>query len=315
MGIIQESIKVVSKEYCAELLWVLILIVGLGCSVSLVWMTFLKYYRAPLVTTQMPEGVSVSKIIFPAVGICSNNRISKRAVTELAKRLLKEERNKHYSEEEMMSLLFGLGQLYDLQPMQAENIVQPLKLHQALGDYRVHNLLRSLQFSDAYDFPDAPSGSFAMQIISPGVQMAVMVSATFTEASRDIQHVSLELRKCRFYDESTYLPFYTYSDCILKCRMFFLLENCNCTPFNMLKMDNIRTCDMRDVPCLRIFYVRPNVNPIPPELELELVGGGVDCPMCCPTCSKTAYNYDFNNVNIYPEYLNGVPDEDREDWL
>lgn len=54
---------------------------------TLVWMTFVKYYWAPLVTTQLPEGVSVNKIIFPAVGICSNNRISKRAVEEVAKKL------------------------------------------------------------------------------------------------------------------------------------------------------------------------------------------------------------------------------------
>lgn len=57
---------------------------------------------------------------------------------------LKEERNKNYSDEEMLSLLYGLGQLYDMQTMPAENIVDPLKLHQALGDYRVHNLLRSV---------------------------------------------------------------------------------------------------------------------------------------------------------------------------
>lgn len=60
---------------------------ALICSVSLVYITFRRYYRAPLVTTQMPEGVSVSKIIFPAVGICTNNRISKRAIVNLAKNL------------------------------------------------------------------------------------------------------------------------------------------------------------------------------------------------------------------------------------
>lgn len=63
------------------------MISGLICSISLVWITFIRYYRAPLVTTQMPEGVSVSKIIFPAVGICTNNRISKNAVKELARKL------------------------------------------------------------------------------------------------------------------------------------------------------------------------------------------------------------------------------------
>ncbi|VVC89336.1 unnamed protein product [Leptidea sinapis] len=77
-------------------------------------MTFLRYYQAPLVTTQIPEGVSVSKIIFPAVGICTNNRISKRAVHDLANQLLKERRNKIYNMEQMVSLLSGLGLLYNM---------------------------------------------------------------------------------------------------------------------------------------------------------------------------------------------------------
>lgn len=84
--------------------------------------------------------------------------------------------------------------------------------------------------------------------------MSVAVTASFTEASRDIQHVPVKLRQCLFYDESSYLLFYTHSDCMLKCRMLFLLQNCNCTPFNMPRMVDARTCDMRDVACLRIYY-------------------------------------------------------------
>ncbi|CAG9561971.1 unnamed protein product [Danaus chrysippus] len=423
---IRKSLKTVSKEYCAESS-----ICGLKhlvdvntscferaliCSVSLVWMTFRRYYSAPLVTTQMPEGVSVSKIIFPAVGICTNNRISKRAVLELSNKLLQKSRNKKYTEKEMLSLLIGLGLLYNNQPLD-DKLVKPMELHRALGDYDVNELMRNLtpkcedlllrcewntvamncsklfdfrltmngycctfnylrqsdvtfesadsttrslnmynygnksnfdfddglkvlmklnesddfyynmplrgaqlQFSDAYDFPDAPSGSFAMQIISPNVQMTVMVTASFTQASRDIQHVPVKLRRCLFYDESSYLPFYTHSDCLLKCRMLFLLSKCKCTPFNMPKMINKRTCDMRDVPCLKIYNVqsrtvRPDVYPIPPELELEMVGGGIPCPMCYPSCSKTAYNYDFINVKIYPEHMNAVPENETLDWL
>ncbi|XP_075978137.1 sodium channel protein Nach-like [Anticarsia gemmatalis] len=435
LDILKASIKTISREYCQEssicglkhlvdettpllerIIWIIILVVGLGCSCSLVWLTFNKYYSAPLVMTQMPEGTPVSKIIFPAVGLCTNNRISKRAASTLAKQLIKEERNKHYNQSEMMKMLLGLGQLYGLNSVKLNN-VSPIKLHHILGEYDVHELMRSLtprcedllvrcvwntepkkcldlfdfrltmngycctfnylrlydtffqnktgstrsidmyrygnksffdfdqglkillrmnesddffyniplqgaqlQFSDAYDFPDSPSGSFAMQIVSPSVQMTVMVSASFTEASRDIQHVPIKLRKCRFYDESSYLPFYTYSDCMLKCRMSFLLDHCNCTPFNMPKMRTVRTCNMKDVPCLQTYYsqsiaVRPNIDQVPVELELDLVNGGIDCPMCNPTCSKTAYSYDFNNVIIYPEYLNTVPDSDRDDWL
>lgn len=83
--------------------------------------------------------------------------------------------------------------------------------------------------------------------------MTVLVTASFTEASRDIQHVPVNLRRCLFYDESSYLPFYTHSDCLLKCRMLFLLDKCKCTPFNMPKMVDKRTCDMRDVACLRTY--------------------------------------------------------------
>ncbi|XP_059048526.1 sodium channel protein Nach-like [Achroia grisella] len=433
--IFKQSFKTITREYCAEssicglkhlvdsdtppierIIWIIVLIGALVCSVSLVWETFDKYYRAPLVTTQMPEGIPVNTIIFPAVGICTTNRISKQAVVALAKELIKSERNKKYSEQAMLSLLYGLGQLYDLQPIN-EDSVPASELHLALGKYDVHELIRRLtpscedllrrcswndeprncselfdfrltmngycctfnylrqsdsefenlngtarsidmynygnksafdyeeglkvlmylndsddffrnmpvqgaqvQFSDAYDFPDAPSGSFAMQIVRPNVQMTIMVEPSFTTASRDISHVPVKLRGCLFYDESTYLPFYTHSDCMLKCRMLFLLGKCNCTPFNMLKMAHTRTCDMRDVACLRRYYaqsitIRPEIESPPPELELELVGGGISCPMCFPTCSKTAYNYDFINVNIHPDNLNTVPDGDRDLWL
>ncbi|CAG4956003.1 unnamed protein product [Colias eurytheme] len=427
------SVKTISKEYCKEssicglkhlvedtsyierTIWIITMLSALICSISLVWMTFERYYQAPLVTTQMPEGVSVSKIIFPAVGICTNNRISKRSVTELAKKLIKEPRNKNYNEEQMLELLFGLGLFYNMQRMN-DKIVNVKKLQRALGEYDVNELMRNLtpkcedilvrcswnespmncsdlfdfrltmtgycctfnylrssdvmfeeshearstdmymygnkssfdfdqglrillrlnesddfyynvplkgaqlQFSDAYDFPDAPSGSFSMQIVSPNVQMTVIVTASFTEASRDIQHVPVKLRNCLFYDESPYLPFYTHSDCLLKCRMYFLMSKCNCTPFNMLKLAHTRTCDVRDIPCLRIFNaqstaVRPDIENVPSELELNLVSGGIHCPMCYPTCSKTAYNYDFTNINIYPDRTDVDSIKDKMDWL
>ncbi|XP_052753360.1 sodium channel protein Nach-like [Galleria mellonella] len=433
--IFKQSLKTIAKEYCTEssicglkhivddktpsierVIWIIMLIGALVCSISLIWETFDKYNRAPLVTTQMPEGIPVNSIIFPAIGICTTNRISKRAVDALAKELLKAERNKKYNEQTMLTLLYGLGQLYDLQPVN-ENIVSSMRLHLALGDYDVHELIKNLtpscedllircawnddpkncselfdfrltmngycctfnylrqsdsefedvngtarsidmykygnkssfdfdqglkilmrinenddffrnmplqgaqlQFSDAYDFPDAPSGSFGMQIIRPNVQMTVMVIPTYTTASSDIRHVPVRLRGCLFYDESSYLPFYTHSDCMLKCRVLFLLSKCNCIPFNMLKMANTRTCDLRDVACLRRYYaqsitIRPEIEPLPPELELELVEGGISCPMCFPTCSKTTYNYDFINVNIYPENLNTAPNSERDTWL
>ncbi|GBP65398.1 Sodium channel protein Nach [Eumeta japonica] len=395
--------------------WYIIVIGALMCSASLVWVTFQKYYSSPLVTTQLPEGIPVDNVVFPAVGICSINRISKKAVTVLATELLQEERNSKYPETEMLKILFALGQFYDLQP-QSDDYLE--ELHQVLGRYDVRELLKrltprcedlmlrcmwneeirnctdlfdfrltangycccfnyirhsdtdftetishevfanrsfntgnkssfdfdqglkvllrfddnddfyyslqvqgaQLQFSDAFDFPDAPSGSYALQIISPRVQMTVSVTASITEASREIKHIPLGLRKCLFSDESSYLAYYTYSDCLLKCRMEFLASVCNCTPFNMLKRRDVRVCKVRDIICLKKYYaqsitIRPHDGQVSPEMEVELAGGNIYCPMCYPTCSKVLYMYEFTNVKLYADYLNSVPDEDRDDWL
>lgn len=43
----------------------------------------------------------------------------------------------------MLSLLVGLGLLYNQQPMN-EKLVQPMKLHRALGDYDVNELMRNV---------------------------------------------------------------------------------------------------------------------------------------------------------------------------
>ncbi|KAH9644831.1 hypothetical protein HF086_007919 [Spodoptera exigua] len=55
---------------------------------------------------------------------------------------LKAERNKNYTEEQMMSLLYGLGQLYLLgSDIKKESTMD---LHYALGEYDVHALMRSV---------------------------------------------------------------------------------------------------------------------------------------------------------------------------
>lgn len=55
---------------------------------------------------------------------------------------LKEERNKQYNESEMMTLLTGLGQLYGMSIN--INNVSSIALHEALGQYDVHELMRKV---------------------------------------------------------------------------------------------------------------------------------------------------------------------------
>lgn len=59
---------------------------------------------------------------------------------------LEEERNKKYNKTEMMSLLFGLGQLYNLQVM-TDDEMRTMQLHNALGEYDVTELMRNVRLS------------------------------------------------------------------------------------------------------------------------------------------------------------------------
>lgn len=58
---------------------------------------------------------------------------------------LQEERNKNYTEKDMLSLLLGLGLLYHQNQIDdKDKQAQPMKLHYALGDYDVKELMRNV---------------------------------------------------------------------------------------------------------------------------------------------------------------------------
>lgn len=80
---------------------------------------------------------------------------------------LQEERNKNYTEKQMLSLLVGLGLLYNQQPMN-EKLVEPMKLHRALGDYDVNELMRnvSIQFVQVINMRPVASGISFLNIWS-----------------------------------------------------------------------------------------------------------------------------------------------------
>lgn len=48
-----------------------------------------------------------------------------------------------YDEEGMLSLLVGLGLLYNIDPVDDE-VVKPMQLHRALGVYDVNELMRNV---------------------------------------------------------------------------------------------------------------------------------------------------------------------------
>lgn len=62
-----------------RMFWVFVLILSTIATIWIVTTSYKAFLDGPTATSQLPTRVPVSSIPFPAVGICSGNRISKSA--------------------------------------------------------------------------------------------------------------------------------------------------------------------------------------------------------------------------------------------
>lgn len=81
------------------------------------------------------------------------------------------------------------------------------------------------------DFVDMPPD---IAIIQPGYFIKAMITPSVVETDASVRWLPLEQRKCRFPDEYHSLLYdqYRHSSCITRCRLFAILERCNCIPFH-----------------------------------------------------------------------------------
>lgn len=140
------------------------------------------------------------------------------------------------------------------------------------------------------DFPDAPSGSLIEKFISVGVRTFIRIKAmtlyTATEAIKySVDKVTTRLtefllklaftyktfvyfqRNCVFESEiNTIFGGYSFSDCVMDCRIKSIVALCKCIPFslNMLfdGMEDVPQCNLADLRCLSKYkgipkYVTP----------------------------------------------------------
>lgn len=68
-------------------MWLCIHIFGSGCLIFFTTSIYDSFVLNPLITTLYDTVYPVKNIPFPAVSICSNNRISRREAESLAKEL------------------------------------------------------------------------------------------------------------------------------------------------------------------------------------------------------------------------------------
>lgn len=65
-----------------RIIWIIATVCWISVAVWLVAVSYTYFQRAPTVTSEMSNSMSIVDIPFPAVAVCSENRISRRKLIE-----------------------------------------------------------------------------------------------------------------------------------------------------------------------------------------------------------------------------------------
>ncbi|XP_070517513.1 sodium channel protein Nach-like [Cardiocondyla obscurior] len=84
------------------------------------------------------------------------------------------------------------------------------------------------------DFPDMTSGGVTEVLAMPLTETFLDVSATAFVSTKSVESFPREKRNCIFSDENSPMrgsTMYTYSDCIVDCKIYYIQKFCGCRPF------------------------------------------------------------------------------------
>ncbi|CAL7946196.1 unnamed protein product [Xylocopa violacea] len=157
-----------------------------------------------------------------------------------------------------------------------------------------------------YDYPDTTSGGVIDFVVSPRMYQSMQLQAIQYFSKRSIIPYPLAKRDCVFADEMVSLrAFYTYSDCIVDCKIEYMWNTCGCVPFYFPNRRSRRVCNLEDLPCLsqhksRWFTVVPHEHLYDdddtPEADI------LHCYSCYPECSAVKYTAQQSAIILAPNY-------------
>ncbi|XP_076279922.1 sodium channel protein Nach-like [Lasioglossum baleicum] len=157
-----------------------------------------------------------------------------------------------------------------------------------------------------HDYPDMTSGGVIEIFVSPTTERNVEIQAIVSYSTTNVIPYSLEERHCVFPEEMVAIrASYTYSDCIVDCKVADMLSLCNCVPFFLPNRDSNKVCNLEDVPCLlRYKYRWSSVVPnsglhIEVDDESENI---LHCNNCYPLCGDVTYTAKMMSAYIPPGY-------------
>ncbi|XP_011151006.2 sodium channel protein Nach [Harpegnathos saltator] len=163
---------------------------------------------------------------------------------------------------------------------------------------------------DPLDHPDTTSGDVREVLVSPKMETYIDLDAIIFDTTEDVQKYDIRERDCLFQTEQSKIfhGYYSYSDCIMHCRVRDIFQLCNCVPFFYPIAEEIafaQICNLKDLPCLKKYRERwRNVKPrfentmIPfDDSEFEETFGYLSCD-CFPSCTDVTYSVQSSSIPL-----------------
>ncbi|XP_064292116.1 sodium channel protein Nach-like [Plodia interpunctella] len=127
-----------------------------------------------------------------------------------------------------------------------------------------------------------------------GSQATILFSIMDVINDPELKLTSPEVRRCRFPDElpEKFIAYehYSYSGCVIQCRIDKQLELCNCTHHLSPDIYKNKFCDLEGLKCLTTNFNQLGKMKVPSTDESAL-----ECD-CLPSCTEPDYNIVSKNL-------------------
>ncbi|XP_014213203.1 sodium channel protein Nach-like [Copidosoma floridanum] len=159
------------------------------------------------------------------------------------------------------------------------------------------------------DYPDNTSGGVSDALISPGTENFLELNAVSFYSEKSVRSFEVNERKCIFNDEIPALyDGYTYSDCIVDCKVNDIWTTCGCRPFYFPERFQHRVCNTSDIGCLNKFKTKW-WSVLPHDIKqdgeeskifnyISNESWSLRCKSCYPSCDDVHYYLQTSSVNL-----------------
>ncbi|KAK4879502.1 hypothetical protein RN001_007648 [Aquatica leii] len=157
----------------------------------------------------------------------------------------------------------------------------------------------TVQIFNPADYPDITSGNLLLQLLQVGTIAFFSLEPRKFYSVDEIRKYPVHLRNCMFHDERlTVFGNYSYSNCLVECRMASIFALCECIPFFMPYERN-HSCTLSNIRCLSKYQDKwRNLYPFgfhSDELDKEKENS-LDCEYCYSDCTTVNYHLRFSSV-------------------